>query len=95
MPEPEWLLPDGPFARVVDPPQEPEREEDDFGVTCCGCAVVPVGVPSDDLRLTVPVDKIYSWDGTNKYGDACASGVYILYLIEPFDRKVKRILLVR
>ena len=45
--------------------------------------------------LTSPVNKTYTWDGTNKNGDACASGVYILYLIEPFDRKIKRILLVR
>ncbi len=36
-----------------------------------------------------------SWNGRNKYNDPCASGVYILYLIEPFDRKLKRILLIR
>jgi hypothetical protein len=28
-------------------------------------------------------------------GDLCASGVYILYLIEPYDRKMKKIVLIR
>ncbi|HUO58781.1 MAG TPA: hypothetical protein VMV05_11455 [bacterium] len=45
--------------------------------------------------ITQYVDKSYFWDGTNKKGDPCASGMYILYLIEPFDRKLKRVLLVR
>ncbi len=49
----------------------------------------------DAKRLNAPVNQTYTWDGTNKNGDACASGVYIFYLIEPFNRKIKRILLVR
>jgi hypothetical protein len=49
----------------------------------------------DSQHLNAPVSQFYTWDGTNKYGNACASGVYVLYLIEPFDRKLKRILLVR
>jgi flagellar hook assembly protein FlgD len=44
--------------------------------------------------LNEPVSESYVWDGKNKYGDTCASGVYILYLIEPFDRKIKRVLMV-
>jgi hypothetical protein len=35
------------------------------------------------------------WNGTNKYGNPCASGVYIFSLREPFDHKIKRILLIR
>lgn len=49
----------------------------------------------DSKSLTSPVSQSYAWDGKNKNGDECASGVYILYLIEPFDRKMKRLLLVR
>ncbi len=49
----------------------------------------------DSQYLKSPVNKFYTWDGTNKNGDACASGVYIFYLIEPYSRKVKRVLLVR
>ena len=47
----------------------------------------------DDKYLTAPGTFGYQWDGKNKYGDTCASGVYIFYLIEPFDRKMKRIIL--
>ena len=49
----------------------------------------------DDHYLNAPVSQYYSWDGTNKYGDACANGVYILYLVEPYGAKLKRVLLVR
>ena len=49
----------------------------------------------DDQQLTAPVSQWYSWDGKNKYGDPCASGVYIFYLIEPYSVKSKKILLVR
>ena len=49
----------------------------------------------DSHYMNGPVDQPYRWDGTNNAGDKCASGVYILYLIEPFDRSLKRILLVR
>ena len=35
------------------------------------------------------------WDGTNKYGDPCASGVYLIIYREPFAVKTKRVLLVR
>jgi flagellar hook assembly protein FlgD len=49
----------------------------------------------DSDYLTAPVNRSYEWDGKNKNGEECSSGVYILYLLEPFDRKYKRILLVR
>ena len=49
----------------------------------------------DTQHLIAPVRNSYHWDGTNKNGDPCASGVYVLYLIEPFDRKIKRLLLIR
>jgi hypothetical protein len=46
-------------------------------------------------QLTAPISQWYVWDGTNKYGDKCASGVYILYLTEPFSVKVKRIIFLK
>ena len=49
----------------------------------------------DSQVLSAPVSQWYSWDGKNKYGDPCASGVYLFYLIEPYSAKTKRILLVR
>ncbi|HTC20965.1 MAG TPA: hypothetical protein VK859_08965, partial [bacterium] len=49
----------------------------------------------DSQGLNNPIDRPYFWDGTNKYGDKCASGVYIFYLVEPFGVKIKRILLIR
>jgi hypothetical protein len=36
----------------------------------------------------------YAWDGKNKNGDTCASGVYLIYLQEPFGRKLVRVALV-
>ena len=45
--------------------------------------------------LTGPYQNTFYWDGTNKYGDKCASGVYIFYLTEPFERKITKIILVR
>lgn len=49
----------------------------------------------DSQTLNGPVTQWYLWDGKNKYGADCASGVYLIYLEEPFDRKQKRILLIR
>ena len=48
-----------------------------------------------DRELSGPVSESYSWDGTNKYNAPCASGVYILYLVEPFGQKIKRIALIK
>ncbi len=46
-------------------------------------------------ELEAPISQSYQWDGTNKYGDPCASGVYLIDLVEPFGTKIKRVLLVR
>jgi len=48
----------------------------------------------DSATLSQPVSQTYTWDGKNKYGDKCASGVYVIYLIEPYSRKSKRILVI-
>jgi hypothetical protein len=40
-----------------------------------------------------PLDSPFYWDGKNWGGNLCASGVYVLYLIEPYDRKFKRLIL--
>lgn len=45
------------------------------------------------LSSTLPT-QYYQWDGKNYASHPCASGVYIFYLIEPFDRKIKKLLLV-
>jgi flagellar hook assembly protein FlgD len=37
----------------------------------------------------------YLWDGTNKYGEKCAGGVYIIYYVEPYQRRLARVLLIR
>lgn len=49
----------------------------------------------DDHVLNQPVSAVYQWDGKNKYNETCASGVYILNLVEPYDRKVRKLLIVR
>jgi flagellar hook assembly protein FlgD len=49
----------------------------------------------ESTRISAPFIGDYTWDGRNKYGDTCASGMYILYLVEPLDRKIKRVLLIR
>jgi hypothetical protein len=46
-------------------------------------------------QLNAPIGQSYFWDGTNLYGTKCASGVYIFYLIEPFDRRLKRVILIQ
>ncbi len=48
----------------------------------------------DKRVLSQPVSQSYLWDGTNQEKAKCASGVYILYLIEPFGKKLKRVLLI-
>ncbi|HVZ80521.1 MAG TPA: choice-of-anchor L domain-containing protein [bacterium] len=49
----------------------------------------------DSQGLTTPIRQTYVWDGTNKYGDKCASGIYLIALEEPFNRKLKKVLLIR
>jgi hypothetical protein len=47
-----------------------------------------------ETELMAPLpETIYPWDGRNKAGNRCASGVYIIYLIEPFHRYRARVAL--
>ncbi len=48
-----------------------------------------------DSTLVTNMAMSFFWDGKNKYQDTCSSGVYLIYLTEPFDRKIKRLLVVR
>jgi len=34
------------------------------------------------------------WDGSNKYGQKVASGVYVVYLINPYTRKIGRLVVI-
>jgi len=51
--------------------------------------------PASPTYLTeaLPITN-YVWDGKNFAGNPCASGIYIFYLVEPFDRKIKKVVLV-
>jgi len=49
----------------------------------------------DSRTLNGPVSQYYVWDGTNKYGGTCASGVYLITLTEPYTFRVKRVIWVR
>jgi N-acetylneuraminic acid mutarotase len=42
-----------------------------------------------------PTNTWYRWDGTNKAGNPCASGVYIISLTEPFSHKLKKVLYIK
>jgi flagellar hook assembly protein FlgD len=48
-----------------------------------------------DQVITEAKYASYSWDGKNESQQDCASGIYVLYLIEPLDRKIKRVMLIR
>ncbi len=49
----------------------------------------------DERYLEAPIDVSYHWDGKNKFGNPCASGVYIFYLAEPFAVNIKRVVLIK
>ncbi len=49
----------------------------------------------DEKHLEAPIEASYLWDGKNKFGASCANGVYILYLVEPYNRQIKRVLLLK
>jgi hypothetical protein len=49
----------------------------------------------DSRQITGPFIQSYQWDGTNCYGQTCASGIYIFRLVEPYSTKTKRIILVK
>jgi len=46
----------------------------------------------DKAYLTAPFEKSYTWDGTNKYGAKCASGVYVIYVAFPVSVKKGRVI---
>ncbi len=48
-----------------------------------------------DMTVATNFAQSFLWDGKNKYQDTCASGVYLIYLSEPFDRKIKRVVLIK
>jgi len=48
----------------------------------------------DPSTLEGQINEWYKWDGANDSQNQCASGVYILYLIEPFGQKTKKIILI-
>jgi flagellar hook assembly protein FlgD len=49
-----------------------------------------------DQNLTQPLaPTVVTWDGTNKYGQKVASGVYIVYLIKPFGRATGRLVVLQ
>ncbi|HEY5039931.1 MAG TPA: hypothetical protein VIJ93_12745, partial [bacterium] len=37
----------------------------------------------------------YIWDGTNRYSEKCASGVYLIYCRKPTGLKLARVILIR
>jgi hypothetical protein len=48
-----------------------------------------------DQQLTQPLSPtVINWDGKNKYGQAVASGVYIVYLQRPFSRALARLVII-
>jgi flagellar hook assembly protein FlgD len=49
----------------------------------------------DSTHLQAPIAQSYLWDGANKYGSPCASGMYLLSLSTSFDHKMKRVLIIR
>jgi len=49
----------------------------------------------DTQQLRTSYQSYYLWDGKNKYGQDCASGMYIIYVAEPLHRKLARVLLIR
>src|SRR5665213_2397997 len=49
-----------------------------------------------DESLTQPLPPtIINWDGTNKFGQKVASGVYVVYLIKPLGRSTGRLVVIR
>ena len=52
-------------------------------------------VTLDDGQISGVFTQSYTWNGLNKHGDKCASGIYIIELLEPLDTKFKRVILAR
>jgi hypothetical protein len=49
----------------------------------------------DDRKLTEPFRHSYLWDGSNEYGEKCASGIYLFYLTAPNGVRTARVILIR
>ena len=48
-----------------------------------------------DQYITSPMGPTtFNWDGTNKYGQKVASGVYVVYLIKPYGRLLARLVVI-
>ncbi len=48
-----------------------------------------------EQQLNQPMaPTVINWDGKNKYGQAVASGVYIVYLQKPFGRALARLVVI-
>ncbi len=47
-----------------------------------------------ETEISSPLIDVYSWDGTNKHGHKCATGVYIIYMIGVYERKVAKVVLI-
>jgi flagellar hook assembly protein FlgD len=45
-------------------------------------------------QLTAAFEDTFIWNGTNQNGENCASGLYFFSLVEPFNRRTARILLI-
>jgi flagellar hook assembly protein FlgD len=48
----------------------------------------------EEKRVVHAFNGVYSWDGTNKAGSRCASGVYIIYMIAPLEQRMVRVVLI-
>jgi hypothetical protein len=49
----------------------------------------------DSQYISSAFSRTYNWDGTNKFGNKCASGIYVIYLTEPLKRLLGRVVLIR
>ncbi len=47
-----------------------------------------------EKNLTSPIVAVYSWDGTNKSGSRCATGVYVIYIIGAYERKIAKVIFI-
>ncbi len=48
----------------------------------------------DSRTIGGPYQQSYNWDGRNKFGNPCASGVYIIILVTPFHVHKARVVLI-
>ncbi len=48
-----------------------------------------------ETNITGPYENTFGWDGKNKYGAKCASGIYVIYALEPARTLKGRVVLIR